>query len=63
MVVGREFFCCGLQAASGPLVKNFNTWDCGTLIDKYGSKFYHGEPAKTTLALVKTDRGWQIATE
>jgi hypothetical protein len=49
--------------ASGPLAKSFNTWDRGTLIDKYGVNFYHGEPAKAALNLVKTDRGWQIAAE
>jgi hypothetical protein len=49
--------------ASGPAVKSFNTWDRATLIRKYGANFYHGQPTKVTLALVKTERGWQIATE
>ncbi|MBZ5719431.1 MAG: hypothetical protein LAO03_03530 [Acidobacteriia bacterium] len=49
--------------ASGSMVKSFNTWDRATLIQKHGANFYHGEPTKVTLALMKTDKGWQIATE
>ncbi len=49
--------------ASGPAVKGFNTWDRSTLIEKYGADFYHGDPTKITVAMVKTDKGWQIATE
>ncbi len=49
--------------AAGPAVKAFNTWDRSTLIDKYGAHFYHAAPTKVALALVKTDKGWQIATE
>ena len=50
-----------LLDASGPLVKSFNTWDRATLIDKYGAKFYHGEPNKVTTEFVRGDKGWQIA--
>jgi hypothetical protein len=49
--------------ASGSMVKSFNTWDRSTLIQKYGANFYHGEPTKVTLAVMKSDKGWQIATE
>ncbi|HET7442413.1 MAG TPA: hypothetical protein VFJ47_14010 [Terriglobales bacterium] len=49
--------------ASGALVKGFNTWDRATLISKYGANFYHGEPTRVALALVKGDKGWQIAVE
>jgi len=49
--------------ASGPLVKSFNTWERGALIEKYGVDFYHAEPASTTLALAKVGHRWQIATE
>jgi hypothetical protein len=49
--------------ASGPLVKSFNTWDRGTLIDKYGVKFYHGAPTKAAMAFVRGDHGWKVATE
>lgn len=52
-----------LLDASGPLVKSFNTWDRGRLIDKYGAKFYHAPPSKAVMAFTKTDKGWQIATE
>ena len=52
-----------LLDASGPLVKGFNTCERGTLISKYGADFYHGEPTKMTLALLKGAKGWQIATE
>jgi len=49
--------------ASGPLVKSFNTWDRGTLIDKYGVKFYHGTPTKAVMAFVRADNGWRVSGE
>ena len=49
--------------ASGPLVKSFNTWDRATLIDKYGAKFYHGEPTKAVTTFTRNDKGWQIAPQ
>ena len=49
--------------ASGPAVKGFNTWDRSTLIDKYGANFYHAAPTKVVVALVKTDKGWQVSTD
>ena len=49
--------------ASGSMVKSFNTWDRSTLIQKYGANFYHGDPTRVSLALVKDDNGWQIAME
>jgi hypothetical protein len=49
--------------ASGPLVKSFNTWDRGTLIDKYGVKFYHGAPTKATVAFARGDNGWKVSAE
>jgi hypothetical protein len=53
-----------LFEASGSLVKSFNTWDRSTLIDKYGANFYHGEPTKVALVLVKTPSNrWQVAIE
>jgi hypothetical protein len=48
--------------AAGPAVKSFNTWDRATLIDKYGAAFYHAAPTKATVALVKNDKVWQVAT-
>jgi len=49
--------------ASSSTVKSFNTWDRATLIQKYGANFYHVEPSKETIVLVRGDKGWQIATE
>ncbi len=52
-----------LFEASGPLVKSFNTWERGSLIDKYGANFYRANPIKTTLALAKVGKRWEIAAE
>ena len=49
--------------AAGSLVKSFNTWDRATLIDKYGADFYHGDPTRASVNLVRTDKGWKVATE
>jgi hypothetical protein len=49
--------------ASGSMVKNFNTWDRATLIQKYGANFYHADPTHVTIALVKNASGWQINNE
>ena len=49
--------------ASGSMVKGFNTWDRSILIQKYGADFYHGDETKVTLAMIKGDNGWQIASE
>ena len=49
--------------ASGSMVKEFNTWDRATLIQKYGADFYRGDPTRVTLSMMKGDNGWQIANE
>jgi len=49
--------------AKGPTVKSFNMWDRGTLIDKYGVRFYHAEPMAVSVVLAKGKEGWQIANE
>jgi len=49
--------------ASGPLVKSFNTWERGALIQKYGANFYHADPARTTLVLAKVGKRWEVAAE
>jgi hypothetical protein len=49
--------------AAGPAEKAFNTWDLSTLINKYCAHFYHEPPSKVALALMKTEKGWQIAAE
>jgi len=46
--------------AGGPLVKSFNMWDRQTLINKYEVDFYSGSTTKSTLALVRSDRGWKV---
>ena len=40
-----------------------NELRAGFIINKYGAHFYHEAPTKVVLALMKTDRGWQVATE
>jgi hypothetical protein len=52
-----------LLDASGPLVKSFNTWERGTLIDKYNAKFYHGAGTKAVMAFIRTEQGWQVAAQ
>jgi hypothetical protein len=52
-----------LMDAAGPAVKQFNTWDRSTLIDKYGAAFYHGEPTKVAMTVVKNYYGWKVSTE
>jgi len=49
--------------ASGSMVKGFNTWDRATLIQKYGANFYHSDPTRVVIALVKGSSGWQINNE
>ncbi len=49
--------------ASGPAVKSFNTWDRATLIDKHGANFYQDGTKKVIIAVVRSDRGWQLATD
>ena len=46
--------------AGGSLVKSFNMWERQTLITKYEVDFYNGSPTKSTLALVRSDRGWKL---
>ena len=46
--------------AGGALVKSFNTWDRQTLINKYEADFYNNGPAKSTIALVRSDSGWKV---
>ena len=45
------------------VVKGFNLWDRQTLINKYEADFYHGSPAKSTLAFARTDRGWRTSAQ
>lgn len=50
--------------AAGAQVKSFNTWERGTLINKYGAKFYHADPTRSMISCARNDQGiWQIANE
>ncbi len=50
--------------ANSPVIKGFNIWDTQTLIQKYDANFYHGEPTKTAIRLVKGDDNvWKVATD
>ena len=49
--------------ASGSTVKSFNTWDRATLIQKYGANFYHVEPTAASVTLMRSEKGWRVATE
>jgi len=50
--------------ANGQMIKAFNIWETQALIEKYGTNFYHAEPKKTAVTLVKTDKGsWQVMSE
>ena len=46
--------------AGGPLVKGFTMWERQTLINKYQADFYHGDPTRSTLTLVRQDKGWKL---
>lgn len=49
--------------AKGAAVKSFNMWERGTLIDKYGVRFYHADPIAVSVVLAKGKEGWQIAND
>jgi hypothetical protein len=49
--------------AGGPMVKSFNRWERQTLINKYEVDFYHGNPTKSTIALVRNGREWKISAQ
>jgi len=49
--------------AGGPVVKSFNLWDRQNLINKYKVDFYTGDPTKSTIALVRSSRGWKISEQ
>ena len=52
-----------LLDAAGPAVKQFKTWERVTLIDKYGAAFYHGDPTKVVVTLVKNYYGWKVSSD
>ncbi len=45
-------------------VKTFNIWDTQTLISKYDVNYYHGEPTKAVVNMVRGDNDqWKVALE
>jgi len=45
-------------------VKTFNIWDTQTLISKYDVNYYHGNPAKATINMVRGDNDqWKPSQE
>lgn len=45
-------------------VKSFNIWDTQTLISKYDVNYYHGEPAKAAINMVRGDNDkWKPSQE
>jgi hypothetical protein len=46
--------------ATGKLIQQFSTWDRGQLIQKFGADFYHGEPNRTKVTLIRSEKGWKL---
>lgn len=45
-------------------VKTFNIWDTQTLISKYDVNYYHGDPVKAAVNLVRSDNDtWKISQD
>ncbi len=50
--------------ANGAMIKGFNIWETQALIEKYGANFYHADPKKVVVNLVKSDKGtWQLMSD
>lgn len=50
--------------ADSKLVKSFNIWETQTLISKYDVNYYHGEPSKAVVRMVRGDNNqWRVAGE
>lgn len=48
---------------AGKYIQKFNTWDRAQLIDKYGANYYHAEPTKASIVIVRGENGWVIPKE
>ena len=48
---------------SGKYIQGFKTWERSQLIDKYGADYYHADPTKVSVVVVKGPDGWSIAKE
>ena len=49
--------------ATGPSAMKLNMWDRATLIQKYGADLFHAKPAKESVQVWRTDKGWTVAQE
>lgn len=50
--------------ASGPAMKGFSIWESQKLIERYGANFYRGGPNRTSLKLIKDDKGaWNVSRD
>ncbi len=46
--------------ASSDSFNKFPVWDRQKLIEKYGADYFHGEPKRVKIRMLKTDKGWKI---
>src|SRR4051812_10352515 len=49
--------------AAGPQLQKMSSAERAVMIDKYGADFYHAEPSKAAVLVVKGDKGWTISIE
>lgn len=50
--------------ANGKLVQQFDTWQRQALIQKFGADFYHGQPTKAKVVLVRAEKNtWKVSTD
>jgi hypothetical protein len=47
----------------GKAVQSFSIYERSTLIDKFGVDYYHADPKKASIYVVKGDNGWKTATD
>jgi hypothetical protein len=48
---------------AGKYIQGFSTWDRSQLIDKYGANYFHAEPTKSTIVVVRGENGWTLPKE
>ncbi len=46
--------------AGSDAFNKFPVWDRQKLIEKYGADYFHGDPKKVTVRMLKTDKGWKL---
>jgi len=47
----------------GKAVQSFSTYERSVLIDKFGVDYYHAEPKKAAIYVVKDDKGWKTSAD